>query len=128
MLFACVLAKTGSRDKALEVICRASEDYLESHRKLKNQNERYRLLAGCCEKVLKAPLRGDHDKERLTDSERERILASAKLYISSGGKSKKRRASLAVAVIAVIIFAVVAVSAICFFYSDEFRNGAVSMF
>lgn len=128
MLFSCVLARTGSREKALEVICLAAEDYLESRKRLRNQNERYRLLSGCCRKILKAPLRNDVEKERLTDSERERILASAKLYIAGGGKLKKRLASLTFIVVAVIVLAVVAACAISFFYSEQFGSGAANMF
>ena len=127
LLFSCVLSKTESREKALEIICRASEDYLECNKKFRNQNERYRFLAGCCERTLKAPLRGEFERVRLTESEYEQILASAKLYISNGGKPKKRKSSLIFAVIAIVAIILVAASAISFFYSDAFRYGMMGM-
>ncbi|MBQ8623390.1 MAG: hypothetical protein IJ424_03315 [Oscillospiraceae bacterium] len=127
LLFSCIFAKTNSREETVEIICSAAEKYLENRKKLKNQNGRYRLLAEYCERILEEPLQGDYDNEHLSDNEREIILASAKLYIASGGKFKKLKSTLIFIAVVIVVAVLLFIWALSFFYSDEFRSGVAGM-
>lgn len=122
-LFSAVLSVTGSREKALEVIIKASEKYIECGKRMKNTNEKYRHMVKICEKMLKTPLPDEPAKEFLTDEERDKILAAARMYISTGGKDKKRLWIIVTVGVLLIIIAVILVYELQFTLSDEFDSG-----
>lgn len=123
LLFSAILSVTGSREKALEVIIEASEKYIECGKKLKNANEKYRYMAKICEKLLKTPLPSEPAEEFLTDEERDKVLAAARMYISSGGKSRKRLWVIITVGVLLLIAAVILAYELHFILSDEFDFG-----
>ncbi len=123
LLFSTVLSATKSREKALEIIMQATEKYLDSRKNLKNSNEKYRHMVKICEEILKAPLPDNTAHELLTDEERDKILATARLYIRTGGKAKKRLQIIIVAGVLLVIVAIIVAYKLNFILSDEFNSG-----
>lgn len=123
IIFSAVLSYAGSRERAVEIISSAAARYLERRGKLKTENERYRLLAQCCEKILGRSLPVNPEICFLTEDERGKILSAARLYIKSGGRRKKRLRLIAAVAVLLIILAAVVVYELRFVQSDEFQSG-----
>lgn len=122
-LFSAVFSVTRSREKALEVIIKASEKYIECGKRMKNTNDKYRYMAKNCEKLLKTTLQGKSAKEFLSDEERDKILAAARMYISTGGKDRKRLWIIITVGVLLIIIALILAYELQFILSDEFDSG-----
>lgn len=123
MLFACLLTVTGSREKSLEIMAQASEKFLDSRVRTKNSNERYRLMAKYCMKTLGGGLPKKPDDARLTDDEREKLFTSARLYITSGGKAKKRLWLIITVGVFLVILAIIIAISLGSILSEEFDLG-----
>lgn len=125
MLFSAILSVTGSRQKTLEVITQAAEKYIESRKRLKNPNEKYRYMAKICERILRSPLSNAPVDEFLTDEERGKILAVARMYIGTGGKDRKRLWMIITVGVILVIISIIVVYKLNFIVSDEFDSGWV---
>lgn len=123
MLFSAVVSVTKSREKALEIIMQASEKYIECHKRLKNPNEKYRHMVKICEQILKVPLPNNTADEFLTDEERDKILAAARMYIGTGGKAKKRLWIIIIVGVLLVIIAIIVVCELNFIVSEKFDSG-----
>ncbi|MDO4945403.1 MAG: hypothetical protein Q4E74_09420 [Ruminococcus sp.] len=102
-LFSAVLNVTKDRRRAVSILTEVTEDYCLCRKKFKTVSAAYRYIRKKCEKKMKCALPKLAEDAYLTDEEKESIMTSAKLKMSSGIKKERLTAIIVAGAIALII-------------------------
>ena len=122
-IFTTVLEVTGSRELTIETMSACADEYMECKGKMNTLAQRYKCFVMLCSKRLNKKFFITKRREKMTNEEKGIVLKSAELYYKTGGRARKRRINLIIALITLAFLGILFAIELHFMYSDGLQRG-----